>query len=169
MNNLIKKKYGFEVTQIRNIDTGAGSNVYYIKTNRGQYIFKNITISNTNTPQNEPMILDALSEYGIPVARLIKTVDNEYVWKDERGEVYHMQEYIDGVTLDLNAAPNWFMGQSANMLGRTHKALESIKPLPVGIGEDFFKYMTPESAETSYQQTIEIAKRKLSQELKGAF
>lgn len=159
MNNLIKKKYGFEVTEIRNIDTGAGSNVYYIKTNKGQYIFKNITINNMNTPHNEPMILDALSEHGIPVARLIKTVDNEYVWKDERGEVYHMQEYIDGVTLDLNKAPNWFMGQSANLLGRIHKALESLPPLPVGIGEDFFKYMTPENAETSYQQTIEIARR----------
>ncbi|MCK5738965.1 aminoglycoside phosphotransferase family protein, partial [bacterium] len=151
-------KYGFNVLKIKRIDTGAGSNVYYVQTNKGQYIFKNITKNDMNFPQNEPMLLHELSKNGIPVARLIKTIDGEYVWNDEHGEVYHMQEYISGETIDLNKAPDWFMPQSANLLGKIHKTLESIPELPIGIGENFFKHMTPENAGRSYHRTLETAK-----------
>lgn len=54
--------------------------------------------------------------------------------------------------------PDWFMTQSANMLGKIHRALKDFDPLPVGIGESFFQNMTPQNAEKSYLRTLEHAK-----------
>ena len=36
--------------------------------------------------------------------------------------------------------------------------MKDFSPLPVGIGESFFKFMTPENAEKSYLKTLEYAK-----------
>ncbi len=46
----------------------------------------------------------------------------------------------------MNAAPDWFMLQSPLLLGRIHNELHKYKELPMGIGDEFFRYMTPENA-----------------------
>ena len=58
---------------------------------------------------------------------------------------------------ELNKAPEWLLKESAQMLGKIHKALIDYRGVPVGIGKNFFKYMTPEIALNSYKATLEIA------------
>lgn len=44
------------------------------------------------------------------------------------------------------------------MFGKIHAVLEKYEGLPVGIGNDFFKYMTPENALCSYENSLKIAR-----------
>ena len=53
----------------------------------------------------------------------------------------------------MNEAADWFMVHSPLLLGRIHNELYQYKELPMGIGESFFRYMTPENAERSYRHS----------------
>jgi Ser/Thr protein kinase RdoA (MazF antagonist) len=81
------------------------------------------------------------------------------VWQD--GDRFcHMQDFIDGSTVGLNAAPDTLLAETARLLGRIHAALADYPALPTGIGEGFFKVMTPERAAQSYRYTLDIAREK---------
>ena len=58
---------------------------------------------------------------------------------------------------DLNTSPDWLLTESAQMLGKIHTALRDYQELPVGIGADFFEYMTPDRASESYKKSLVIA------------
>ena len=58
---------------------------------------------------------------------------------------------------DLNTAPDWLLTESAQMLGKIHTALRDYQELSVGIGADFFEYMTPDRASESYKNSLTIA------------
>lgn len=57
----------------------------------------------------------------------------------------------------MNTAPQWFMEESAVILGKIHKALEGISPLSEGIGENFFEFVNVDSARESYEKSLEMA------------
>lgn len=102
-----------------------------------------------------------LRQKGLPVTEFIQNHSGKVITviKDDEGkdQSYHLQRFVEGKNYDLNTAPAWLMKESARMLGRIHTALEDYQPLPVGIGEGFFQYMTPERAKESYLNTIKIA------------
>jgi hypothetical protein len=70
-----------------------------------------------------------------------------------------MQKFIEGRSYEWNEAPNWLLRESAQTLGKIHTALSDYSPLPVGIGENFFKYMTPETALASYEKSYRHARQ----------
>lgn len=77
---------------------------------------------------------------------------------DDSGRVFHVQKFIEGKVYELNSAPDWLLKESAKMLGKIHAALKNYEGLPVGIGADFFMYMTPENALRSYENSLKIAR-----------
>ena len=78
--------------------------------------------------------------------------------RDKQENVFHVQKFIDGQTLAWNTSPDWLLKEMAGLLGKIHTALKDYQGLPVGIGEPFFKYMTPENALRSYEKSLAIAR-----------
>ncbi|MDP4146058.1 MAG: phosphotransferase [Bacillota bacterium] len=154
---IIEDNYGIgSIKEIKPILEGASSECFHIITEKGEYLFKDIEMIFMNHPDKEPLINSALSEKGIPVSKFCKTKAGEYLGQ-HMGHTFHLQSFIKGKVLELNKAPEWFMEDSAVMLGRIHKALEEIPLLSSGIGEDFFRFMTPENAKASYEKSLNMA------------
>ena len=65
-----------------------------------------------------------------------------------------------GVWRRRRRAPDWLLKEAAEMLGRIHTALKEYKDLPIGIGADFFRYMTLENALGAYYNSLKIALEK---------
>ena len=153
---MIKDLYGLNVHSCTRLSLGAGSNTYILDTDKGRYLLKNPSKSSMNTPELEPALCSYLLSRGIPACQFIPSLKGEYICHVD-GQLYHLQRFIEGKTYDLNTAPEWLMRESAAMLGRIHTALKDYKGLPVGIGQDFFKFMTPERAAASYEKSLRIA------------
>ncbi len=159
ITTLLKSKYDIgEIKEITRVTAGASSECYYIATHDSEFIFKDIEVNFMNNPEQEPLISKVLSEAGIPVATFYQTRDGEYIWS-ESGRVFHLQSFIKGQILPVNTAPEWFMNESSNILGRIHKALESIPLLKEGIGEGFFNFFNPETVRGFYLKTLEVAQQ----------
>ena len=91
MQQLLNKRYGFNVNAIHRVENGVGGETYTIETDQGAYILKQVADNSMNHPQNEPLLVETLAAAGIPVARFVPTLDGEVIWADERGQMYHLQ------------------------------------------------------------------------------
>lgn len=157
IEQLVKRHYNILVAGYTKLTVGAGSNTYHVTASDGvEYILKNANINEANNPQNEPEICEYLRSKDLPVSQFILTGDDEYLWKDGE-DLYHMQKYVTGENYGMHGAPDWLMEEMPQMLGRIHTALKGYKDLPIGIGENFFKYVTPQTALTSYKNSYEYA------------
>lgn len=107
--------------------------------------------------RNEPEIAIFLKKNGVPVAEYVLTKDNQYLWKYD-SNVYHMQRFVEGEIIPFNKAPDWFMIESAQLLGKIHAVLSGFKQLPTGMGDSFIDFMQSGYARVSYEKTIEKAK-----------
>ena len=157
MERMIAKQYDKTVCNITQVFGGVGGLTYAVETCDGKYILKG-TSDNRAGMQNEPEISEFLKTKQIPVAEYIKTNDGHYVWEWDSIS-YHLQRFVEGETLPFHAAPDWFMTQSGSMLGRIHSALSTFRPLPIGLGEGFLNFMTPDHPKRSYERTLERAIR----------
>ena len=156
MEKLIDAHYRLAIKNISRILTGVGGQTYLLETDTGKYILKGFSSRDVYV-QNEPDIVEYLSEKEIPVAEYIKDKSGKSIWRD--GETaYHMQRYVEGEVLPFNEAPDWFMVESAETLGRIHSALAGFKRLPVGMGEGFLGFMKSDRPQNAYRQTLEKAK-----------
>lgn len=156
---LLSKCYSLTVLSAEKSSVGAGSDTYFVNCTNGKYVVKFPSVSEINNPEAEPKLCDFLFENGISVCRFIKNNDDAYITADENGRLFHVQEFIDGTLYDWNAAPDWLLKESAETLGKIHTALKDYNGLPIGIGADFFQYMTPENALRSYENTLETARK----------
>ena len=159
MKTLLKEKYNLEIKEFQKSAVGAGSDTYFVECECGKFVVKFPSVSEINNPEAEPELCEFLIERGISVCRFIKTNDGNFITADENGRLFHVQKYIDGTMYDWNTAPDWLLKDSAEMLGKMHTALKDYNGLPTGIGTDFFKYMTPENALRSYENTLETARK----------
>ncbi|MGN0636905.1 MAG: phosphotransferase enzyme family protein [Huintestinicola sp.] len=157
MDKLLKKMYGLNVTELEHSANGAGSETFFADCDEGKFVVKFPSTSEMNDPCAEPALCEYLQEKGISVCRFIKNKNGEYISTDEKGRLFHVQEYIRGQVLDWNTAPPSILRDSAETLGRIHAALKDHSGLQAGIGEDFFRYMTPENALRSYENTLVTA------------
>ena len=157
IEEIILNHYGMHMLESTKLAVGAGSDTFLIKTDKGKFILKNANINEANNPENEPAICAHLLAKGLPVSTFVKDVRGVYVF-DHDGALYHMQKFVEGKNYGWNTAPSWLLDASARMLGKIHVALQDYPSLPVGIGENFFRYMTPQSAIKSYENTLERAK-----------
>lgn len=154
---LLTGQYGLNVDSAKKSTVGAGSDTWFVTCEDGKYVVKFPSESNINNPELEPKLCEFLLEQGIPVCQFIKNKEGTYVSMDEAGRVFHVQKFIEGTMYDWHEAPEWLLTESAAMLGKFHAALKHYEGLPTGIGEGFFKYMTPERALSSYRESLKIA------------
>ncbi len=165
MKQLLKEKYGLEVLYTVKSAVGAGSDTYFVSCADGKYVVKYPASGNINHPEQEPELCEYLNVHGIPACQFLRNNDGEYLTKDENGRQFHVQRFIEGKVYDLNTAPDWLLTESAQMLGKIHAELGDYSGLPVGIGADFFKYMTLERALESYNKSLAIAESRNDAEI----
>ena len=152
-------EYNYEIGTIKEIKIileGASSECFHIITESDEYLFKDIEMIFMNHPYEEPIINNVLLENGVPVSKFYKTKDGKYLL-EHLGHTFHLQSFIKGEILKPNTAPLWFMVESAAMLGKIHKSLESIPMLSQGIGVEFFKFANTVNAKASYEKSLEMA------------
>ena len=159
MENLLKQNYDINIKNIKKTMVGAGSDTYFVECSDAKYVVKFPETNEMNNPKAEVKVCELLRDKGISVSRFIKNKQGEYITKDGNGRLFHVQEYIDGTLYDWNKAPDWLLTESAELLGKIHTALKDYYELPIGIGEAFFHYMTPQNALFSYQKSLKTAKK----------
>lgn len=157
IEELLNNLYGLSACNIKKSAVGAGSDTYFITSGFEKYVMKFPCESEMNNPDAEPLICDFLLKKNLPVCEFIKNNLGEYISIDENGRKFHLQKFAEGKMFELNTAPRWLLRESAGMLGKIHSALTDYKGLSDGIGKNFFTYMTPESALSSYKRTAIIA------------
>ena len=77
--------------------------------------------------------------------------------EDADGRLFTVQKMIQGTNPNWNTASDVILLESAELLGKIHSVLKDYPALPVGIGEVFFRYMTPQNAAKSYKKSLQIA------------
>jgi Ser/Thr protein kinase RdoA (MazF antagonist) len=159
IQDLLKTQYGIMADTAQKLTVGAGSDTYRISGGGCRYILKSANDNEANNPENEPALCEYLREQGIPASQFIKNLSGQYV-TEYTGKIYHLQRFIPGETLPWNTASDGLLMQCAQMLGRIHEALQNYPALPVGIGEDFFRFMTPNRAQESYHLSLETAHKR---------
>lgn len=153
----LKEQYGIVCTKIDRMTTGVGGDTYRIVSDQGMYIFKVADANSINRPESEPKICNFLLQNQIAVSEFLANKAGNYVTSYGEDRYAHVQKYIEGNVYSMNEAPEWFMEQSAQILGNIHRKLQTYPELPVGIGKDFFYYMTVPNACQSYRKSLKTA------------
>ncbi|MBQ7774474.1 MAG: phosphotransferase [Lachnospiraceae bacterium] len=153
------REYGLEVCEVHQMTAGVGGDTYKVQASQGKFIYKIADANDMNHPEAEPQICEFLLSKGIPVCNFVKNHEGSFITWTEDKKVSHLQSFIEGKVFPMNSVPEWFMVQAPILLGRIHNALREYKELPIGIGADFFKYMTPDNARQSYLHSYENAKQ----------
>lgn len=154
---LLHEQYGLHLNTATKSAVGAGSDTWFLDCAEGKYVLKFPATSEINHPEQEPELCQKLLNAGIPACQFLRNRDSQLITTDEAGRLFHVQAFIDGTTYDLNTAPDWLLTESAALLGRIHCALRQNHSLPIGIGKDFFRFMTPKNALASYQRSLKMA------------
>ncbi len=159
ISEILSSEYGLDVHEIQRMTVGVGGDIFLVQASQGKYIYKIADANEMNHPEEEPQICDFLYQKGMDVSAFLKNRSGYFVTTYDDNRVSHVQTYIEGKVFGMNEVPEWFMKQSPVLLGRIHNELRGYKALQMGIGEDFFRYMTPESARNSYIHSYEMAKQ----------
>ena len=157
MKTCLKHLYDLDTVNIEKSGVGAGSDTFFVTCTDGKYVVKYPASSEINHPEAEPVLCEYLLEKEIPVCQFLRNKEGHFLTTDESGRLFHVQRFIEGKMYDLNTAPDWLLTESAQMLGKIHTALRDYQELSVGIGADFFEYMTPDRASESYKKSLVIA------------
>lgn len=152
----LKDSYGLEVSAMAPMSLGVGGDTYRVTAAQGEFVYKIMEADTMNHPAGEPKLCAYLLDRGIPVSIFVRNREGRWITPIE-GRISHLQEYIRGRTFPMNGTPEWFMAESPKLLAGIHNALRAFPPLPVGIGSNFFRYMTPDRGKTSYHASLEKA------------
>ncbi|KAI4453054.1 histidine triad hit protein [Holotrichia oblita] len=134
--HLLGDNYGLQVNDLKLIDSHFGTKIFLMETSTGKYIIKTIPL-NGGSIEKEGYITEFLYNNGISVARLLKTKNNMYHVETNEYK-FHIQEFIEGETLKVNTAPDWFLKKSALVLGKINCVLSKYDELDINFGKDFF-------------------------------
>lgn len=154
IKQILSEQYSLEVIGVEKTTVGAGSDTWFVTCRDGKYVMKYPAESEINHPNQEPQLCEYLLKQGIPVCQFLKNKQREYLSADSQEKVFHVQKFIAGQTYEWNTAPRWLLMETAGLLGKIHNALKDYQGLPVGIGEQFFDYMTPQNALCSYRKSL---------------
>jgi len=140
MNHLLQsqiiKEYNLLLVGMKLLDSHFGTEIYLAQTGEGKYIVKK-TPPGAGRYEREGNVTSFLTERGLPVGRLLPAKDGAYAVSGD-GYQFTVQAYIEGETWAVNTAPDWFLDESARLLGRIHTVLRDYEPLPVHFDADFF-------------------------------
>ncbi|MBE6953564.1 MAG: aminoglycoside phosphotransferase family protein [Ruminococcaceae bacterium] len=147
IQTLIERSYPLHVTQIQLFDRHFGTEIYALTADTGKYLVKALPLSFDDVYREGP-ITEFLAARGLRVARLLKNKNGDFVTAATTYR-FTVQEFIEGKTLPVSSAPDWFLEASAAFLGQTVRALREYEPLPLRFGESFF---APENARRRLRQ-----------------
>ena len=68
----------------------------------------------------------------------------------------------------MNHAPAFLMKEMPQLLGKLQSALMDYEPLPEGISENFFRFMTPENAKKSYENSLHVVEQMRKEKNNGS-
>lgn len=165
IKQILSEQYSLEVIGVEKTTVGAGSDTWFVTCRDGKYVMKYPAESEINHPNQEPQLCEYLNEQGIPVCQFLKNKQGEYLSTDTQEKIFHVQKFIPGKTYEWNNAPKWLLMEMAGLLGKIHTALKDYQDLPVGIGEQFFRFMTPQNALHSYEKSLLIAREQQDEEV----
>ena len=138
LGELIADNYNLDVDDMKLFTSHFGTEIYSAQTNKGKYIVKTLPLEYDHDMEKEGHITEYLHNNGVPVVRLLKTKNGEYVVKTDERQ-FHVQDFIEGEVLAVNTTPEWFMEQSGDILGKIHAVLQNYDELGVNFGGDFFR------------------------------
>lgn len=159
ISQTLMQEWGIDVLRAHRMTTGVGGDTFMVESSQGKFIYKIADANDMNHPEAEPEICDFLHSKGIAVSEFQRNRLGSFVSLYDGNRVSHVQKYIEGKVFSMNEGPGWFMAQAPILLGEIHNELRGYRELPVGIGKDFFRYMTPESVKNSYLNSYEVAKQ----------
>lgn len=127
--NKVKEKYNIQVTKIEKESRGS-ANIFYIYDNtKTKYVLKEFeSACNEENVFKEIRIINHLRNDGIKVPKYIKTVDGNYYFK-HKNRTTILMEYIYGYTKESNTGNIDQVMESAEILGKILKSLESFNGL----------------------------------------
>ena len=155
--HIIENKYDLKVSEIKLLDKHFGTELHLISTQTGKYIVKVLPLYMENV-NNEGELTEYLYNHGIPVARFLKSKDDTYVIKMSEYQ-FTVQQFIEGKTLSVNTAPDWFLCKSADFLGQTALLLKDYKDLPLRFGKEFFSSKAVRRKIRKYKKELVRAKK----------
>ncbi|MCH5262606.1 MAG: aminoglycoside phosphotransferase family protein [Lachnospiraceae bacterium] len=159
-NQLLNTQYGLHIKSMKKSSVGAGSDTWFVYCEEGDFVLKYPAVSEINHPELEPELCAFLNKHGIPVCSFLQNYSGGYLSKDSQGCQFTVQKLIQGSTPEWNTATDAILQESAELLGKIHSVLKDYPGLSVGIGENFFRYMTPQKAAESYHRSLEIARNR---------
>lgn len=160
---LIESNYDLKVSDMKLLDKHFGTEIYVVDADTQRYIVKVLPLNFENI-DNEGFVTDYLYNHGHKVARLLKNRDGSYVIRAPEFQ-FTVQEYIEGSTLPVNSAPEWFLEKTADFLGKTTLALKDYGSLPLRFGKDFFAADTAIRKKQQYISELEKAKKSENQKI----
>ena len=155
--HIIENNFNLKVSDIKLLDKHFGTEIYLISTDDEKYIVKVLPLHMENV-KNEGELTEHLYNHGIKVARFLKSKDDTYVVKTSEFQ-FTVQQFIDGVSLSVNTAPDWFISKSAEFLGQTALLLKDYKGLSLRFGKDFFSTKTVRRKMWQYKKELVRAKK----------
>ena len=159
--NIIENNFNLKVSNIQLLDKHFGTELYLISTDVGKYIVKVLPLYMENI-KNEGELAEYLYNHGVKVARFMKSNENAYVVKTPEFQ-FTVQQFIEGESLSVNNAPDWFISKSAEFLGQAALLLKDYTGLSLRFDKDFFATKTVYRKMWQYKK--ELAKAKKANEM----
>ncbi len=154
---IIENNFNLKVSDIQLLDKHFGTELYLINTDIGKYIVKVLPLYMENV-KNEGELTEYLYNHGLKVARFMKSKEDTYVVKTPEYQ-FTVQQFIEGESLSVNTAPDWFISKSADFLGQTALLLKDYKGLSLRFGKDFFSTRTVFRKMWQYKKELACAKK----------
>ncbi|MGN0165522.1 MAG: phosphotransferase [Lachnospiraceae bacterium] len=153
----IYKLYDLDIDTIEISGNGAGGLTYIVYSEDKKFVVKYPSDNEMNNLDVEIRVCEELLCKGIPACRFIPNKQGKMVSADENGRRFTVQYFYEGITYEYNEAPVYLQAQSAAFLAGIHDAMKDIDNIPVGIGEEFFKYRKTKNMKYSYVDTLHQA------------
>ena len=155
--NIIENNFNLIVCDIQLLDKHFGTELYLINTDVGKHIVKILPLYMENV-KNEGEVTEYLYNNGLKVARFMKSNDDAYVVKTPEFQ-FTVQQFIEGESLPVNTAPDWFISKSAEFLGLTALLLKDYEGLSLRFGKEFFSAKTAHRKLWQYKKELIKAKK----------
>ena len=154
---IIENNFNLIVCDIQVLDKHFGTELYLINTDVGKYIVKILPLYMENV-KNEGEVTEYLYNNGLKVARFMKSNEDAYVVKTPEFQ-FTVQQFIEGESLSVNTAPDWFISKSADFLGQTALLLKDYEGLSLRFGKEFFSAKTVRRKLWQYKKELSKAKK----------
>ena len=156
LTKLISDNYDIEVISAELLFSHFGTEIYVVHSNEGKYLAKTLPGYYNTDLESEGYLTNYLLENGVRVAKFLQTKSGMYHVKTDEVQ-FHVQEFIEGETLAINTAPDWFLDKSAQIIGTVNSVLRSYADMQVNFGSDFFTQANASERKMHYMNELQNA------------